>query len=67
MSETRIYRVANGESVRLVRGTHQASVLRHVARQAYDVRVATQDDLERLLGAGVKVEVAKVDQEAAAA
>jgi hypothetical protein len=41
---------------RLVRCTHPAHALRHVAVDAFDVAVATHDDLEDLLGAGVKVE-----------
>lgn len=47
---------------RLVRATRQGPALMFVARDAFVVRVATQNDLEALLAKGVKVEVA-VDQE----
>lgn len=46
---TRIYRVAVGDTVRLVRATHPSHAAQHVARDLITVRVATHDDLEALL------------------
>lgn len=53
---TRVYVTAdnNGKHERLVRATTKGSAARHVTR----VHVATQTDLERLISAGVKVEMA---------
>jgi hypothetical protein len=66
---TRIYVVApkqpEGDKPpvkRLVRCTHPAHALRHVAIDAFDVAVASHDDLEELLGAGVKVERITAEQ-----
>lgn len=61
---TRIYTVedsATGQA-RLVRATHPSHALTHVARTAFKVRVATQDDLTQLLPAGVRVEDIKAEQ-----
>lgn len=55
---TRIYVVtspAGGDS--LIRSVSPAQAVRHAARD-FEARVAEQDDLVRLLGAGVPVEVA---------
>lgn len=41
---------------RLVRATRQGPALMFVARDAFSVRVATQNDLEALIAKGVKVE-----------
>lgn len=62
---TRIYTVADNATgkQRLVRATHPAPALLHVARGAFAVRVATQEDLEQLLPAGVQVEAIKAEQE----
>jgi hypothetical protein len=47
----RIYTVENNATggARLVRATHPSHALRHVAADAFTVRVSTQDDLETLL------------------
>lgn len=59
MSKTpsRIYRIDDGHSDRLVRATSQAQAIRHVA-SGFAVRVATQDDIANLVGEGCKVETA---------
>jgi hypothetical protein len=59
---TRIYRVAVGEAVRLVRAAHPSHAVQHVARDLVDVRIATHDDLEALLPKGTKVETLKAEQ-----
>ena len=65
MSAQRIYRVANAHArtpdgaelpSRLVRAPNPAQALRHVAADTLAVAVATQDDLVRLVAAGVQVE-----------
>ena len=56
MTTTRIYFIGAGDSARLIRATHPGPALAHVAKAAFTVRVATQDDLEALFAAGVKVE-----------
>lgn len=43
-------------SQRLVRAAHPSTALTHVVRTQFSVRVASQDDLARLLPIGVKVE-----------
>lgn len=57
MSETRTY-IVSGEGLadRLIRTTHPARAVMHVADGMLKARVATQDDLERLLPEGIKVE-----------
>lgn len=59
-ANTRIYLVRHkgdtSQPARLVRATHPANALRHVADGAYSVSVASQDDLESLFGAGTRVE-----------
>jgi hypothetical protein len=58
-TETRIYIVAGkdaGIALRLIRTTHPARAMAHVADSMLEARVATQEDLERLLPLGVKVE-----------
>lgn len=47
---------------RLVRAGHPSTALMHVARDSYEVAVASQNDLEELLGQGVKVENIKAEQ-----
>lgn len=62
---TRIYKVApkrEGAAARFVRATHPAVALRHVADDAFTVRVATQDDLVAAFEAGTKVENLKAEQ-----
>lgn len=66
MTATRIYRIAptTGEGpARLVRATHPATALRHVAADAFEVRVASQDDLLASFEAGVKVESIAAEQQ----
>ena len=63
---TRIYYVhpkLPGDGARLVRATNAAQALRHVVRDTLTVELATQNDLVRLLGAGVKVEAANAEDE----
>jgi len=59
---TRIYAVTNKETkaVRLVRATQAGPARNHVAKDNYDVHVATQDDLVTY-AATVKVETAGAD------
>lgn len=55
----RTYRVARRDGTgpeRLIKSPNGAQALRHVAADTLTVSVASQDDLERLLPAGVKVE-----------
>lgn len=66
-TSTRIYVVTDtttegARMQRLVRATHPSTALMHVARAAFGVRVASQEDLEELLGAGVKVETVRHEQ-----
>lgn len=67
MPTDRVYVVAdNGDKStkpRLVRATHPANALRHVAQQAYEVRVATVDDVLALTAKGVKVESIHAEQQ----
>jgi hypothetical protein len=61
---TRIYTVVDKttKTPRLVRAGHPATALRHVAADAFDVRVATQDDLVAGFESGVKVETIAAEQ-----
>ena len=58
MKQYRIYLVGHGQNMRLVRATHRAQALGHVARSIINVKVASQDELVHALGQGIKVEVA---------
>jgi hypothetical protein len=64
---TRIYLVqqidtgAAHSRERLVRAGHKFAAHRHVSSTTYRTRLATQDDLERLLKHGVQVEQAGED------
>lgn len=58
MKAHRIYIIANGQDVRLVRATHRAQALAHVAKSSFSVSVATQDQLVAALTGGTKVESA---------
>lgn len=69
-AQTRIYVVAPAAVVegekpkrRLIRATHPAHALRHVASSEYGVAVASQDDLIALLGDGVQVEDLQHEQQ----
>lgn len=60
---TRIYvvidkTVAEG-GINLIRCASPAQARNHVNKDRHAVRVATQEDLERFLSAGIKVETAK--------
>jgi hypothetical protein len=63
---TRIYKITpkrEGAAARFVRATHPAVALRHVADDAFTVRVATQDDLVSGFERGAKVEDIKAEQQ----
>jgi hypothetical protein len=60
---TRVYLISprtvaagTARECRLVRATHPAHALKHVADTAFSVEVAKQEDLIDLLGLGTKVE-----------
>jgi hypothetical protein len=54
---TRIYLVSGTDGTkRLVTASVASQAITHVAKSAFSVRVASQDDLVRALGSGVKVE-----------
>jgi len=55
---TRIYRWQD----RLIRATHPSHVLAFVAQGLDKPKVANQDDLEDLLGRGIKVETIRAEQ-----
>ncbi len=61
---TRIYTVTDKttKKPRLVRAGHPSTALRHVAAEAFDVIVATQDDLVAGFEAGVQIETIKAEQ-----
>ena len=65
-TQTRIYTVSDKQTgdARLVRATHPTHALMHVARVAYAVRVASQDDLIQMIPQGVEVEDAKSEPQA---
>ena len=58
MKAHRIYIIGNGQDIRLVRATHRAQALAHVAKSSFTVQVANQDQLVAALTGGVKVESA---------
>lgn len=69
MTATRVYSVAPTATVdgkpapgRLVRASHPSHALRHVAAEAFAVRVASQDDLIAAIKAGAEVEDIKAEQ-----
>ena len=54
---TRIYLVSSTDGAkRLVTASVASQAITHVAKSAFSVRAASQDDLVRALGSGVKVE-----------
>jgi hypothetical protein len=59
----RIYAVNNttGDKTRLVLAANPAQALRHVARDQFDVKVASSLDVARLMAGGVTVEQIKAD------
>lgn len=58
---TRIYRVADGDTVRLIEAANPAQAIRHCATQRYHIAPARAHDVAYLMGRGVKVETAGVD------
>ena len=54
----RIYIVGHGTEIRLIRASHKAQALAHVAKLLINVNVATQNDLVIALGRGISVESA---------
>lgn len=62
MTTTRIYRVADGDTVRLVDAATPSQAIRHCAEQHYRVSVATPWNIAELVGKGVKVEIAAPKQ-----
>jgi hypothetical protein len=60
--KTRIYLVRGDKSPRLVRASHPNAAIQHVVERIYSAAVASQDDLERFLGEGVRVETAGAEQ-----
>ena len=59
MSDTRIYRVADGDDVRLIEAANPAQALRFCAAARYQIEVARPKDVAYLMSKGVKVERAK--------
>lgn len=67
MAYVRIYHVRPklpGDGARLVRATNAAQALRHVVTDTLTVELASQEDLVRLLGAGIKVEAVNAEDRA---
>ena len=64
MTTTRVYAITDKttKKPRLVRATHPSTALRHVADEAFEVRVATQDDMEAAFLAGIRVEKVGAEQ-----
>jgi hypothetical protein len=58
MKLNRIYTVSTGNTTRLVRASHRAQALAHVANTTINVAVASQDELVKHLAKGVSVESA---------
>ena len=58
MKQQRIYLVGQGQTLRLVRATHRAQALGHVARKTINVKVASQDELVHALANGISIEAA---------
>lgn len=62
---SRVYLVTIGEADRLVRATHPATALMHVARDIATVKVPSQQELIDCIADGVKVEYAGAEPPAA--
>jgi hypothetical protein len=54
--QQRIYIVGHGQEIQLIRASHKAQALAHVARSIINVKVASQDELVTALGRGISVE-----------
>jgi len=63
MMQTRIYRVADGHTVRLIEATSAATATRYCAIKKYRVGVAKPKDVAELMASGVTVEIAKPEQQ----
>ena len=59
---TRVYAVKQGDTVHLVESTNPGSAVFHVYGQAKIVTIPKQHELIAYIQAGVKVELAKVEQ-----
>ena len=64
MTTLRIYLVADKatKKPRLVRASHPATALRHVADDAFTVKVASQDELVAAFESGTRVENISAEQ-----
>jgi predicted transcriptional regulator len=51
-TRTRIYAVADGASVSLVRAVSPSQAIAHITRARYSVRVASQDDIVACMTSG---------------
>lgn len=63
MSATRIYLVNGPTGTRLVKASVASQAISHVAKSAFSVKVASQDDLVEALSEGVKVEIYGEEEE----
>jgi hypothetical protein len=63
-TKTRIYRITSlvDGKEHLVRAANVVQARSHVAKAVFETAVATQDDLVRLLPAGVKVELVGAEE-----
>jgi hypothetical protein len=52
----RIYAVYHGNQARLIRANHRAQALAHVAQSTFNINVASQDELVKILSTGATVE-----------
>ena len=59
---TRIYRVDDAGTIRLIEAANPAQAIRHCASQRYHVSVANARDVAYLMGKGTQVERAKPEQ-----
>lgn len=51
-TKSRIYAVADGSTVALVRAVSPSQAITHITRARYSVRVASQDDIVSAVSAG---------------
>jgi hypothetical protein len=65
MSE-KLYTVKSGDTVRIVAANNKVAALRHVAQSAFQVTLASNQELIELTKAGVEVERPAAAQPAAA-
>lgn len=59
MATNRIYVVTEtgtSGAPRLIRATYRATAVRHAAAERFAARIATHDDLEKLITSGIRVE-----------